>query len=68
MMTLQTGTPPTEGRYLAFVQCEGRQVGDWAEPMILTFHGGRWHAWRPVLAWVGPIPPMRITDIREYDL
>lgn len=76
-MEIRTGNPPTEGRYMAFVRCQGHHVGDWVEPIIANWHGGnwhggKWHCFRPVLGWFGPIPPMTARDMLsmnpEYDL
>lgn len=67
-MEIRTGKPPADGRYVAFVRCQGHVAGDWVEPIISNWHGGKWHCFRPVLGWSGPIPPMTATDIREYDL
>lgn len=71
-MEIRTGNPPVEGRYLVFVRCQGRGVSDWVEPVIDTWHGGRWHGFRKVLGWFGPIPPLTSRDMLancpEYDL
>lgn len=71
-MEIRTGKPPIEGRYLIFCRCKGHAVGDWVEPLIDTWQGGRWHGFRKVLGWFGPIPPMTTRDMLsmnpEYDL
>lgn len=71
-LEIQTGNPPTDGRYVAFVRCQGRQVADWFEPIIATWHGGRWHCGRMVFGWIGPLPVGKCIDLietpAEYDL
>jgi hypothetical protein len=66
---LETGNPTEEGRYVAFVQCTSGQVREWAEPIIATWHGGRWHCAKTVYGWAGPIPPLKLAAFQmEYDL
>lgn len=52
----QRGAPTEEGRYVAFVRCDSYQVKGWLEPEIATWAGGRWHNFKPVFAWIGPLP------------
>jgi hypothetical protein len=61
----QKGRPPEEGRYVAFVRCASYQVKDWLEPEIATWHGGRWHNFRPVFAWIGPLPLCKFEDYKD---
>lgn len=73
-MEIRTGIPPADGRYVAFVRCASSQVRDWAEPIITTWHGGRWHNDRPVFGWIGPLPVTKVEALmrqarrQEYDL
>lgn len=62
-MTLEItkGPPPVEGQYVCFVNGDDGYV----QAKMLTWHGGRWHYWRHVYAWIGPIPVMRISDFDE---
>lgn len=74
MLQIQRGTPPAEGRYVAFVQCASRQVPEWCEPVIATWQGDRWHCGKPVFGWIGPLPVAQCFNLRwnipplEYDL
>lgn len=61
----QKGRPPEEGRYVAFVRCASYQVKDWLEPEIATWHGGKWHNFRPVFAWIGPLPLCKFEDYKD---
>jgi hypothetical protein len=66
---LETFDPVEDGRYVAFVQCASGQVREWAEPIIATWQGGRWHCGKRVYGWIGPIPPLKLEAFeREYDL
>lgn len=69
-MQIQVGNPPIDGRYVAFVRCKGHGVSEWCEPIIATFHGGRWHETREVFGWSGPIKPVTVASLTapEYDL
>jgi hypothetical protein len=74
-MQFLSGNPASEGRYVVLVRCEGRQVGEWAEPVIATWHGEKWHLpnGRLVYGWCGPIPLVKCADLldaptTEYDL
>ena len=62
-MEIQTGNPPSEGRYVAFVCCKGRQVSEFFEPIIATWHGGRWHCMPMVYGWIGPLPVGKCFDL-----
>ena len=73
---IQHGNPQIEGRYVVFVQCQAAQAKAWVEPTIMTWAGDRWHstfiAQRNVLGWIGPLPVMKVADLKapdmEYDL
>ena len=71
-LEIQTGAPPTDGRYVAFVRCSGRTVSEWFDPIIATWHGGRWHCMPMVYDWIGPLPVGKCIDLietpAEYDL
>lgn len=78
-MEISVGQPSADGRYVAFIQCASRQIPDWCEPIIATWHGGRWHTSEPVYGWIGPLPvtkrqPLldrlmsRVQRPQEYDL
>lgn len=72
-MEIKTGRPPIDGRYVAFVRCKGGQVSEWFEPIIATWHGGRWHCMSIVYGWIGPLPVEKCIDLIEtpkarYDL
>lgn len=71
-LEIQTGTPPEPGRYVVWFRCAARQISDFCEPAIATFHGGRWHTFNPPWAWVGPLPVVTVKDCiakqQEYDL
>lgn len=64
---VQTGTPTVEARYVAFVRCSAAQARDWVEPLIMTWHGGRWHTTfinqRRIIGWLGPLPVLKVADI-----
>lgn len=62
-MKIETGTPPIEGRYVVFV--EGDRSNGYCEPLLVTWHGGKWHSWRKVLGWSGPVPVMRAEFLTE---
>lgn len=64
-MEIQTGQPQADGRYVAFVQC--KSVPDFCEPIIATWHGGRWHSdfLRPVLGWIGPLPVVTTSELLD---
>jgi hypothetical protein len=61
-LEIQTGPPPAEGRYVVWMPCAARQVREWCEPSIATFHGGRWHSYEPVWGWIGPLPVVHGND------
>lgn len=72
-MEISVGQPQIEGRYVVFVQSESRQISDWCEPEFATWQGGRWHHWKPIYGWIGPIPatqrqPLLDRHFQEYDL
>lgn len=71
-MEVQTGTPPEDGRYVAFVQCASLQISDWCEPVILSYHSGSWQYMWPVFGWIGPLQPVKWQTLldreQEYDL
>ncbi len=71
-LTLQTGSPPIEGRYVVFATCVSRQCRDFCEPHIATWHGNRWHFGETVWAWIGPLPVVNnallATLGQEFDL
>lgn len=79
-MEIQVGQPPADGRYVAFVQCASAQIPDWCEPVIATWHGGKWHLGEAVYGWIGPLPLAKGRDLilkstykmagksQEYDL
>lgn len=68
---IKKGTPPCEGQYVAFVNGDNGFV----QAKMITWHGGRWHYWRPVYAWIGPIPVLTVEQLQadpaptqEFDL
>lgn len=67
MIIPETGKPPKEGRYVAFVRCEAMAAKAWVEPIIVTWCGGRWQssliAQRRVLGWIGPLPVLKVDDL-----
>lgn len=76
-LSINTGAPKADGRYVAFIRCQAAQVRDFVEPIIMVWHGGKWQStFMPranVVAWCGPIPVMKISDIAAsatevYDL
>ena len=70
-LEIQTGTPPEEGRYVVWTPCEALQVREWCETSIALWHGGRWHTYWPVWAWIGPLPVVHGNDclkIRTQEL
>lgn len=66
---VENGTPKHEGRYVAFLQCQAVQAQDWVEPIIMAWHGGRWHttfiANRRIIGWIGPLPVLKVKDLDE---
>lgn len=66
-MQIHTSQPPAEGRYVAFVRCAGRQVSAWYEPIIATWHGGKWHCGKMVHGWIGPLPVGKCIDLIEVE-
>lgn len=73
----QIGNPSAEGRYVVFIRCEAPQAKAWVEPVIMPWHGGRWHSTfvspRKVLGWIGPLPVLKVEDIeanvpQDFDL
>lgn len=69
-MILETGTPSADGRYVAYVQCASRQIPEWCEPKLATWHNGRWDLGVPVLYFAGPLPAMKMPKAAklEFDL
>lgn len=67
-MKLETGTPPSQGRYLVYVRCASRQIPDWLEAKLGTWHNGRWDLGVPVYAWLGPLPTMKVSDATRMDI
>lgn len=71
-MKLETGTPPTQGRYVAYVKSDSAQTPDWCVPKFGAWHDGRWDLGVPVYYWIGPLPPMKMpaapSPVQEYDL
>lgn len=77
---INTGNPIIDARYVALIRCEASQAGDWVEPVIMAWAGGKWHTTfiprRKVLGWIGPLPVLKVDDmphdigipIVEYDL
>jgi hypothetical protein len=70
---VQTGKPPCDGRYVAFVP---RENSEYSEPVISDVLKGNW-LWRQnVLGWIGPLPePIPIETLKaaaratpEFDL
>lgn len=75
-MEISVGQPPADGRYVVFAPCAAPSCREYCEPEIATWHGGKWHYWRPVWGWIGPLPVIHGDEItaklraaeREYDL
>jgi hypothetical protein len=73
---IQTGKPKLDGRYVVLVRCTAQAARDWVEPLIMTWHSGRWHTSNlsaKIVGWLGPIPVMKVADIpeepvQEFDL
>lgn len=71
---IQIGDPPEPGRYVVWTPCKSRQVREWCDPSIATWHGGKWHTYEPVWGWIGPLPLCNQATLsaeqfkREYDL
>lgn len=61
---IKKGTPPVEGQYVCFVNGDNGYV----QAKMLTWLRGRWHYWRPVYAWIGPIPVFRVSDFEEPEI
>lgn len=55
-MEIRTGDPSVEGRYVVWKPSASRQISDWCEPSIATWHGGKWHSFDAVHCWTGPLP------------
>lgn len=73
MITIQTGTPPKDGRYVGFRRCDSYQAKDWCEPVIVTWEDQRWHCAFHIFGWIGPIPlapwkDLVNSEIQEFDL
>lgn len=70
-MTISTGNPTADGRYVVFTRCQAATAREYCEPIIVTWAGGKWHFGRRVYGWIGPLPICRALDLvepREYDL
>lgn len=75
-LEIQVGNPTVEGRYVIWTPCKSRQVREWCEPHIATWHNGRWIFGDPVWGWIGPLPVVHGDDClkkieaakTEYDL
>lgn len=73
-LKIQIGTPPSDGRYVIYTPCQSRQIREWGEPHIATWHNGRWIFGDPVMGWIGPLPLCNqaiLTEAhfrQEYDL
>lgn len=61
-LEISVGDPPENGRYVVWHPCAARQVREWCEPSIATFHNGQWHTFHPVWAWIGPLPVVHGND------
>ena len=57
---LEIGMPSEDGRYLVYVQCASRQIPEWCEAKLATFHKGRWDIGVPVHYFLGPLPTMKM--------
>lgn len=64
-LKISVGDPPKEGRYVVYHPCASHQVREWCEPSIATWHGGRWHSFDPVWAWIGPLPVVHSKECIE---
>jgi hypothetical protein len=68
---INKGDPTFDGQYIGFINSD---QGGFLQPRLLTWHGGRWHYWRKVYYWIGPIPVLKIEDFdkpaptQEFDL
>lgn len=69
-MNIQRGNPAAEGRYIAYIPSRCHSSSGWSEPILTTWHGGRWHHIEPTLCWIGPLPVLNAGAARgeEYDL
>lgn len=68
---IKTGTPQAEGRYVAFVRCQVAAAREWVEPIVMAWHGGRWHtsmiSQRRIIGWLGPLPVLKVDDLASND-
>lgn len=55
-MKVERGTPTVEGRYIAYIPSRCRSAHGWSEPIMTTWHGGKWHHMESTLCWIGPLP------------
>lgn len=65
-MRLNFREPTEAGRYVVFVPCQARQVSNWCEPMIASWHDDKWHIGnRPVYGWIGPLPVATTAELMD---
>jgi hypothetical protein len=69
-VTPETGLPSREGVYLTWIASRSRSAPGFTEPVLTTWHNGRWHRMEPVYGWIGPLPVLKTEDfsVPEYDL
>lgn len=67
-MEISVGQPPADGCYVVFTPCEAQSCREYCEPEIATWHGGRWHTWRPVYGWIGPLPVIQRQQLIDRQL
>ena len=70
-MTPQTGTPPTDGRYIVYVEGKAGAL----EPWVTLWQDGAWRYKRSTAIfdgqihyWIGPLPELTKKPKVEFDL